>query len=66
MAPRPEIRRLNILRSDADCDDILGKIDDRSKRHLELLQTKGTYTWLTTLPWKYHDIYFNGEEFALP
>ena len=66
MAPRPEIRRLNILRSDADCDDILGKIDDRSKHHLELLQTKGTYTWLTTLPWKYHDFFFNGKEFALP
>ena len=63
MVNRPEIRKRNTLQSEDDHDDILGKIDKRSKRQLEFLQTKGTSTRLTTLSSKDHDMYFNKEKF---
>ena len=44
-------------------DKILGEADEKMRRHLELLQAKGTSTWLTSLPSKQQGMYFNREEF---
>ena len=44
-------------------DEVLGKADEKTKRHMELLQAKGTSTWLRSLPSKQQGMYFNREEF---
>ena len=44
-------------------EEVLGKDDEKTERHLELLQAKGTSTWLTSLPFKQQGMYFNREEF---
>ena len=43
--------------------EVLGKADNKMQSHLELLQAKGTSTWLTSLPSKQQGMYFITEVF---
>ena len=44
-------------------EEVLRKADEKTKRHMQLLQAKETSTWLTSLPSKQQGMYFNREEF---
>ena len=44
-------------------EEVLGKADEKTKRHSKLLQAKGTSTWLPPIPSKQQRKYFNREEF---
>ena len=57
-------KSFNILQPATKCrGKVLGKTDEKRQRHLELMQAKGTYTWLKSLPSKQQGRYFSREEF---
>ena len=57
------IRNLNNDRKKQKYASIISNCTPEMKRALELLQPKGTSTWLTSYPSLEHDVYYNQEEF---